>query len=258
MTDYTQRAFKLDKEMPLACATFGGYFTLRRAWPTVETLARKAIEQTDVQAIASDGWYLLARKEHHQENPDVVNTSEYYSRSDAARGGGDKGFVPARFGMAQTLVMQGDIINAKFRLEKIIQTSKSIEAMMLLGALFAEEVLASMAAGGAEKPTEAKKAIGYLEQVRIAWKDPAKKLTPDLYVLVYLSRLYEVDQPEKAFQCLQQVERMNIDDLLEKQGISRDDADPSYLTGLREELSPHLLNNLGCFQYQAEKYDDAR
>ena len=176
----------------------------------MESLARKAIEQTDVNAIASDGWYLLARKEHHQESPNVPEAAEFYTRSDKARGGGDKGFVPARFGLAQILVMQGDIISARYQLEKIIQTSKSTEAMMLLGALYAEEVLAQIAAGGQEKVVETKKAIGYLEQVRIAWKDPSKKLTPDLSVLVYLSRLYEADQPEKAFQCLQQVEKMNI------------------------------------------------
>ena len=259
MTDYTQRAFKLDKELPLTCATFGGYFTLRRAWPTVETLARKAIELTDVNAVASDGWYLLARKEHYQDVPDLSKINEYYGRADAARGGGDRGYIPARFGIAQALVSQGDVDGAKFRLEKIIQISKSTEAMMLLGALYAEEVFTSQLIGNKEdKSGEAKKAIALLEAVRLAWRDPSKKLTSDLSVLVYLARLYETDQPEKAFQCLQQVEKMNIEDMLEKEGLSKDDAEDDYLLKLREELSPQLLNNLGCFQYQMDKYDAAR
>ncbi|KAL9098170.1 MAG: hypothetical protein Q9163_006120, partial [Psora crenata] len=259
MTDYTQRAFKLDKELPLTCATFGGYFILRRAWPTVETLARKAIELTDVNAIASDGWYLLARKEHYQDMPDLTKVNDFYGRADAARGGGDRGYIPARFGIAQVLVSQGDVDGAKFRLEKIIQNSKSPEAMMLLGALYAEEVFSNHATGNREdKSSESKKAIALLEAVRLAWKDPQKKLTPDLSVLVYLARLYEVEQPEKAFQCLQQVERMNIEDMLKKENLSKEELDDAYMSKLREELSPQLLNNLGCFQYQAEKHDAAR
>ena len=259
MTDYTQRAFKLDKGMPLACATFGGYFTLRRGWPTVETLARKAIEQTDVNAIASDGWYLLARKEHHQDTPELSKVNDFYGRADAARGGGDRGYVPARFGIAQALVMQGDIDGAKFRLDKIIQNSKSYEAMMLLGALYAEEVFANIGQGNREdKSAEQRRAIALLDNVRMAWKDPSKRLTPDLSVLVYLARLYEVDQPDKAFQCLQQVEKMNIDEALERDEVAREDADPDYLVKLREDLSPQLLNNLGCFQYNYEKFDTAR
>lgn len=259
MTEYTQRAFKLDKEMPLTCATFGGYFTLRRAWPTVHTLAWKAITQTDVNAVASDGWYLLARKEHYQDVPKLQNVSDFYGRADAARGGGDKGYIPARFGIAQMMVLQGDTDGAKFRLEKIIQASKSTEAMMLLGALYAEEVFAHDPAKTKEdKSAESKKAIALLETVRMAWKDMSKKLTPDLSVLVYLARLYEFDQPEKAAQCLLQVEIMNIDDMLEKEGLSREEADAEHLKQLREELSPQLLNNLGCFDYQKEKYESAR
>lgn len=258
MTQYTQKAFKLDKELPLTCATFGSYFLLRKAWSTVENLAHKAIELTDVNAVASDGWYLLARKEHYQDRPDLSKANEFYGKADAARGGGDKGYLPARFGMAQIQVLLSDIDGAKFRLEKIIQQSKSVEAMMLLGALHANDVFSNQASGSKEdKSTEAKKAIALLEAVRLAWKDPEKKLTPDSSVLVYLARLYEADQSEKSLQCLQQVEQMSINDLPDKD--PPDDIEhEAYTSQLREQLSPQLLNNIGCFQYQAEKYDLAK
>ena len=260
MTEYTQKAFKLDKDLPLTCATFGGYFLLRRTWGTVETLARKAIELTDVNAIASDGWYLLARKEHSQDSPDFSKVIDFYGKADAARGGGDKGYIPARFGLAQIQVLQQDMDGAKFRLDKIIQTSKSTEVMMLLGALYAEEVFANQANGSKEdKSAEIKKATALLEAVRMAWRDPQKKLQPDLSVLVYLARLYEADQPDKAMQCLQQVEKLSIEDLQEKKHMLKDvEIDEATMTKLREELPPQLLNNLGCFHYQAEKYDLAR
>lgn len=258
MTQYTQKAFKLDKELPLTCATFGSYFLLRKAWPTVESLAHKAIELTDVNAVASDGWHLLARKEHYQDRPDLSKANEFYGRADAARGGGDKGYLPARFGMAQIQVLLPDIDGAKFRLEKIIQQSKCVEAMMLLGALHAEDVFKNQVSGAKEdKSTEAKKAISLLEAVRLAWKDSQKKVTPDSSVLVYLARLYEADQPEKCLQCLHQVEQMSINDLPDKD--PPDDIETeAYTAQLREQLSPQLLNNIGCFQYQAEKNDLAK
>ncbi len=260
MTQYTQKAFKLDKELPLTCATFGSFFLLRKVWPTVENLARKAIELTDVNAIASDGWYLLARKEHHQDKPDLSKANEHYGKAELARGGGEKGFLPARFGIAQVQVLQQDIDGAKFRLEKIIQQSKTVEAMMLLGSLHAEDVFANQAAGSKEdKSAETKKATALLEAVRLAWKDSQKKLSPDSSVLVYLARLYEIDQPEKALQCLQQVEQMSINDLANLDPLRGDDQnEETRRANLREQLSPQLLNNIGCFQYQAEKYDLAK
>lgn len=259
MTEYTQKSFKLDKEYPLTCATFGNYFLLRKTWPTVESLARKAIESTDVNAIASDGWYLLARREHYQGRPDLSKVNDFYSRADAARGGGDKGFLPARFGTTQVQVLLQDLDGAKYRLDKIIQQSRSTEAMMLLGALYAEDVFANQANGLKEDKTqEAKKAVALLEAVRLAWKDPQRKLSPDSSVLVYLARLYEAEQPDKSFQCLQQVEQLSMDELRDKDPPDDDNVDEPYVKKLREQLSPQLLNNIGCFQYQAEKHDAAR
>ncbi|KAI9689545.1 MAG: hypothetical protein M1822_010196 [Bathelium mastoideum] len=208
MTKYTQKAFKLDERLPLACATFGGYFLMRKAWAQVERLARRAIELTDVNAIASDGWYLLARKEHYEG--DATKAHEYYSRADLARGGDNKGYLPAKFGMAQIQALQGNTADAKYRLEGLVQL-KNIEAMTLLGTLFAEEVFTAQASGMREdKTAESKKAISYLETVRISWKDPKKKTTPDSAVLLNLARLYEQDQPDKSLQCLQQVEQMEL------------------------------------------------
>ena len=260
MTEYTQRAFKLDKDAPLTCSTFASYFLLRRTWPTVETLARRSIEMTDVNAIASDGWSLLARKEHAQPSPNYSKISDFYVKADAARGGGEKGYLPARFGLAQIQVLQQDIDGAKFRLEKIVQTTKSVEAMMLLGSLYAEDVFANQGAVAKEdKSAEAKKATALLEAVRLAWKDPQKKLQPDLSVLVYLARLYESDQPDKAMQCLQQVEKQSNEELLEKYDRPKDaELDAQTMSQLREELPPQLLNNLGCYHYHHEKYDTAR
>ncbi|KAI9837494.1 MAG: hypothetical protein M1819_007143 [Sarea resinae] len=257
MTQYTQKAFKLDKELPLTCATFGQYFLSRKAMPTVENLARKAIELTDVNAIASDGWFLLAKKEHYDEQ--LSRASEFYQKADQARGGGDNGYLPAKFGVAQLQVLMQDFDGAKFRLEKIIQSSKSIEAMTLLGALYAEDFFTNQATGYKEdKSGELKKAIALLETVRMAWKDPKKHLTPDSSVLLNLARLYEADHPDKSLQCLQQVEQMELDQIPEEERPEDTEDESARLAALRENLPPQLLNNIGCFHYQAEKFDLAR
>ncbi|EER27430.1 hypothetical protein D8B26_006505 [Coccidioides posadasii str. Silveira] len=257
MTQYTQKAFKLDKEYPLTCTMFGGYFLLRRHFPTVEALARKAIELTDVNAIASDGWYLLARKEHEEGDPSKAQ--EYYNRSDQARGGSDKGYLPAKFGAVQMQIKAHDKDGAKFRLEKIFQQKKNPEAMTLLGSLYAEEIFEALASGNKEdKSTEIKKAIGLLEAVRASWKDEKKKISPDISVLLYLARLYETSAPEKSMQCLSQIEQIQLAQIPQEDRPDNVEDEETMTNILRERLAPQLLNNMGCFFYQADKIEQAR
>lgn len=257
MVQYTQKAFKLDNDLPLACATFGSYFLIRKAMPTVETLARKAIELTDVNAIASDGWYLLARKEHYNE--DLVRASDYYLKADQARGGDERGYLPAKFGAVQLRVLQRDFDGAKFRLEKIIQQTKSVEAMTLLGTLFAEDAFSTTSEATKEEQNMAlKKAIALLEAVRTSWKDPRKNAAPDSAVLINLARLYETENSERSLQCLQQVEQMEIDELPDDLRPDDLDDEKAERSALREHLPPQLLNNIGCFHYQADRLVQAR
>ncbi|KAB5570679.1 hypothetical protein GE09DRAFT_1283735 [Coniochaeta sp. 2T2.1] len=254
MTEYTQKSFKLDKNLPLTCATFAGYFLSRKQLPNVDSLAHKAIQYTDVNAIASDGWYLLARKEHY--NGDVERAADYYRRSDDARGGADRGYLPAKFGAAQLTVLKNDLGEAKLRLEKMIQQSRNYEAMILLGTIYAEEVFANQySAVKEDKSAEVKKAISLLESVRSVWKDPSKNLSPDSAVLLNLARLYETDNPEKALQCLQQVEQLELDQVPESQYPTDIQDTAAIRATLRKHLPPQLLNNIGCFYSQSEHHE---
>ena len=254
MTEYTQKSFKLDKDLPLTCSTFSGYFLSRKAWDNADKLAHKAIQYTDVNAIASDGWYLLARKAHY--NGDMDRASDYYRRADDARGGTETGYLPAKFGVAQLSVLKNDLGEAKLRLEKMIQQSKSHEAMILLGTLYAEEIFASQYSDSKEdKSAEMKKATALLEGVRSAWKDPKKTLTPDASVLLNLARLYETDYPEKALQCLQQVEQLELDQVPDSEHPKDITDEGEMKAAIRKFLPPQLLNNIGCFHSQAEKHE---
>jgi len=253
MTEYTQKSFKIDKNLPLTCATFASYFLSRKSFGNVDTLAHKAIQYTDVNAIASDGWYLLARKEHYEGN--INQASDFYRRADDARGGTERGYLPAKFGAAQLSVLRNDLGEAKLQLEKMIQLSKNYEATILLGTLYAEEVFANQAAEVKEdKSSETTKAVTLLETVRHAWKDPKKNLHPDASVLLNLARLYETDQPEKAQQCLQQVEELEINQIPDSERPQDKEDDAEVRAVLRTYLPPQLLNNIGCFYSQAEKH----
>ncbi|EGY14790.1 tetratricopeptide repeat protein [Verticillium dahliae VdLs.17] len=256
MTEYTQKSFKLDKNMPLTCATFANYFLSRKQLGTVDTLAHKAIQYTDVNAIASDGWYLLARKEHHEGDPSKA--SDYYRRADDARGGADRGYLPAKFGAAQLSVMRGDLAEAKLTLEKMVQQSKHHEALVLLGTLYAEEVFANQDLDAKEdKSAETKKAIGLLESVRGAWRDSKKNLNPDAAVLLNLARLYEAEHPDKALQCLLQVEQLEMDLVSAADRPPPDTDEAETKKALRRFLPPQLLNNIGCFYSQSERHEQA-
>lgn len=254
MTEYTQKSFKLDKDIPLTCNTFANYFLSRKAWDNADKLAHKAIQYTDVNAIASDGWYLLARKAHY--NGDTERASDYYRRADEARGGADTGYLPAKFGISQLSVLKQDLGEAKLRLEKMIQQSKNHEAMILLGTLYAEEIFSSQ--GGdlkEDKSAEMKKAITLLEGARTAWKDSKRNLVPDSSVLLNLARLYEAENPDKSLQCLQQVEQLELEQIPESEKPDESLEETEAQMAVRKLLPPQLLNNIGCFHFQAEKFE---
>ena len=68
MSQYVQKAYQLDSNYPLTSVTLGGYFLPKLAMRTVEELARKAVDFGDAFSVVSDGWYLLARKEHYRQD----------------------------------------------------------------------------------------------------------------------------------------------------------------------------------------------
>jgi RNA polymerase-associated protein CTR9 len=258
MSLYTQKAFKTDEKMPLACSTFAAYFQMRHAWDSVEKLSARSIQYTDVNAIASDGWYLIARKAHQES--DYVKAQESYIKSDQARGGDEKGYVPAKFGAAQIQVLLSDHDGAKFRLDKLNNQVKTVESQTLLGTLLSETIFGTKPTNSNKEEMQAqrKKAVSLLESVRSTWKDPKKQTSPDISVLLSLARLYELDSPEKSLLCLKHVEEIELEAVSEDMinGDTEDEVDIKQAK--RELLPPELLNNLGCFHYSIDKFTEAR
>lgn len=256
IAEYIQKTFKLDSNFPLTCATFAGYFLSRKSFPNADSLSNKAIQYTDLNVITSDGWYHLGRKEHYTGSLD--RASDCYRRADDARGGAGSGYLPAKFGAAQLFILQNDTVEAKLRLEKMVQHSRNYEATTLLGTLFAEEAFANEYTAPKEDKS-AQRAIRLLESVRAAWKDSKSTHLPDATVLLNLARLYGTEYPDKALQCLLQVERLEIDRIAESEDHidvkDKSGTQTALCNALRDFIPPQLTNNIGCFYFQANDYE---
>ncbi|RMZ90030.1 hypothetical protein DV736_g2737, partial [Chaetothyriales sp. CBS 134916] len=260
LAKYIRPTLSLDKNYPLAAAAFANYFLLSGRLEQMEPLARTAIEKTDVNAVVSDGWYLLARKEHIKG--DLDKAREYYNRSDSARGGS---FVPAKFGLAQLLLLRGETENAKYSLERISQ-QKIVDVRTIQGCLLAEDYFTAQKVRPADAKEKAAlielktKAIKTLEGVRDTWKDEAAKYKVDETILLYLARLYETENPEESLKCLKQVEQMQLDKIPLEEAPAYEDGltDAEYANKLRAALPPQLLNNEACLFYESGMYDVAR
>jgi RNA polymerase-associated protein CTR9 len=107
--DHAQKAYKLDKDFPSACTTFASHFFLKRGYTQCESLAKKAIEYSDVAAITADGYFLLARKSHAEG--EWERALGHYRRSDSMR----EGYLPAKMGIGQVQVlMKGSLVYFNF------------------------------------------------------------------------------------------------------------------------------------------------
>ncbi|KAH6720479.1 putative RNA polymerase II transcription elongation factor [Leptodontidium sp. MPI-SDFR-AT-0119] len=254
ITEYIQKSFKLDSIFPLTCVTFASYFLSKKSFSDVDTLSNKAIQYTDLSVIASDGWYLLGRKEHYTGNRG--RASDCYRRADDARGGSNSGYLPAKFGAAQLLILQNNTGEAKLRLEKMVQHSRNYEASTLLGTLFAEEAFGVQCAAP-EEDKIARRAVRLLESVRATWKDPKSTHLPDTTVLLNLARLYEAEYPHKALQCLLQAEQLEIDRIVESEDHIDVRESSETQMALRQFSPPQLTNNIGCFYFQTNDYEAA-
>ncbi|KAI5790268.1 hypothetical protein EDC01DRAFT_788532 [Geopyxis carbonaria] len=242
--DHTQRAYKLDKNFPLACTTFASHFFVKKGYPQCEALAKKALDYSDVPGVTSDANYVLARKAHIEGKHELALS--YYRKSDQAR---DLGYLPAKMGIGQIQILMKDIPSARLTFEGIVHHDpKCLEAKTVLGTLYAHEVLSAIPRSGftasKDDVTELhKKAIVLLESVRNAWKHEKRTDPASEALLLTLARLYENDQPDKALQCLQAVEQIYTD--------VKENGDEVH-------MPLQLLNNMAVFYWHQEKYDKAR
>ncbi|TVY60671.1 Tetratricopeptide repeat protein [Lachnellula suecica] len=245
MTVYIQKSFKLDSNFPLTCATFAGYFISRKSFP-----------ETSISLQVMAGTYLGGKSITLAAS--IEQAIAIAAQMMLAGGGGNSGYLPAKFGAAQLFILQNDIGEAKLRLEKMVQHPRNYEAKTLLGTLLAEEAVGNHYVAPKDDKS-AHRAIRLLESVRASWKDSKSTHLPDAAVLLKLARLYETEYPDKALQCLLQVEQLEIDRIAELEDHIDVKESSETQTDLRNALRhfspPQLTNNIGCFYFQANNYE---
>lgn len=291
MSDHINKAYKIDKTFPMSCAIFASYFLLTNRLDAVDPLARTAIEKTDVNSIASDGWFLLGRKEHNLGELDKAH--DFYGRADAARGGPgiNKGYNAAKFGQLQVAIQRGqDFETSKHMLESLAGP-KNTEATTLLGILTADtyfqlqKTLPTYASEGSKEAKDKQyahilwtAAVKHLETVRKSWgvtkpeSGPSLNAKKDETVLIYLAKLYEQEDPAKSVYCLDEVEELQIERVppeempikqekleTEQNGTEKKDEQvQDYQGEIRACLPPALINNRACHFYAAGNFEEAR
>ena len=258
ISDLVQKTAESDRLLPLACVHLGSYLFDLQDRDNAETLAKKALALTDTTPIASDAWYTLAQTEHSSDIPDWARVEEFYNRSDGSRAG-EKGFLSAKLGSIQANISTNRKTDARFRLEKLVQQNGSnLEAKVILGSLYAEEVFNDeMAMTKEDKSSEYKKALAHLEAVRVAWKDPKRNFPPDVDLLLTLAKLYGTDVPDKALQCLEEVKKILLDNLAKDEDRVEVGDKEQQAKQQVECLPSQFLNNIGCHQFQLERFESA-
>src|SRR5690606_2261307 len=74
-----------------------------------------------------------------------------------------------------------------------------------------------------------------------------------------LARLYEGESPEKALQCMQQVEQLQKDELARQLAMNNKDASEEEIQAqVKELVDPRILNNIAVFQYQLGHFEESR
>jgi RNA polymerase-associated protein CTR9 len=242
--EHTQKAYKLDKNFPMACTTFASHFFAKKGYAQCETLSKKAIEYSDVASVTCDAWYTLARKAHAEN--DHERALSYYRKADQAREGG---WYPAKIGIGQIQILMKQIPAARVTFEAAVhENQKCLEAKTILGSIYAHEVLSTIPrtgfAGTKDDVTELhKKAIDLLETVRTVWKNEQRIDPAAEGLLLTLARLYENHLPEKSLQCLEAVEQIYVE---------AKETDPEVTMPIQ------LLNNMAVLCWHQQKYDKAR
>ncbi|KAL7562218.1 hypothetical protein ACA910_013472 [Epithemia clementina (nom. ined.)] len=109
----------------------------KKDYDRVITLAKGAYSSTSVDAMRAESLFFLARVYHVRE--DFDNAHKFYKQAcklSADSGGDDAALTPARFGLAQTLIVQKKYDDAAAQLKLILQISaQATDALALLGLL---------------------------------------------------------------------------------------------------------------------------
>ena len=127
--DDDEDTFTFRMTKPWKGESMDGLKVWKKDYERVFALAKGAYNSTRVKAIQAESLFLLARVYHARE--DLDNAHKIYLRASQLA----PDLTPARFGLAQTLIVKGELQEAQKQLEKLLTTSQATDALALLGLL---------------------------------------------------------------------------------------------------------------------------
>ena len=193
----------------------GGLKVWKKDYDRVIALAKGAYNSTSVQDIQAESLFFLARVYHVREELD--NAHKFYERACKLA----PSLSPARFGLAQTLIAQGEYEQAAAHLQLVLGTSSTAtDALAALGLLEVK--------GG----KKAQEGVSYLRKAIDL--DP---LNPDLILLEALALQQHENNYSKSLERYRKAVQ-----LMERQG---------------KKIPFEIFTNIGVLCHETKRYDES-
>lgn len=191
---YAQKSYKIAQHLPAAALILAQYFYSKKNYPSVTKLCEKVLEYTDVQAIASDAYYWIARTHHQLQQYD--RAMAFYQKARAT----NEANLPAAIGIGQLQVLQNDLISAKLTFERLLERHpRCIEALTILAFLYAGE--ANDRSTKMDKSNEKAKARGFFERALKLIDETQGRTLDDPVLCIAQAQLCEVDDVDMSLKC---------------------------------------------------------
>jgi RNA polymerase-associated protein CTR9 len=200
----------------------------KKDYERVFALAKGAYSSTAELAIQAESLFFLARVYHVQG--DIDNAQKFYDR--ACKQAPD--LSPARFGLAQTLVIKGEYEQAEAELKRLLATAgNATDSLALLGLLEVRRAVEnSNSSDKGKNDNSQEEGLGHLRKAMEL--DP---LNPDLVVLEALALQHHSSSYAKSLKRYQKAV-----ELLKRKGLP---------------VPSNVYTNLGVLCHETKRYDQA-
>ena len=191
---YAQKSYKISQHLPAASLILAQYFYSKKNYTSVTKLCEKVLEYTDVQAIASEAYYWIARTHHQLHQYD--RAMAFYQKARAT----NEANLPAAIGIGQLQVLQQDLISAKLLFERLLEHHpRCIEALTILAFIYANE--ANDRSNKSDKSNEKAKAKGFLDRALKLIEETKGRTLDDSTLCIAQAQLCECDDIDVSLKC---------------------------------------------------------
>lgn len=217
--------------MPLAGIALASYMFSSKKMDALHRTLEKVLASADLPSLKAEAFFWIARGQHFVDALDKANS--FYALAKQT----EPDSIVASMALGQLQMTREDITDAKLTFESVLEKQpKCIEALAVLGTIYAQEVLDSNFKG--DKATLRIKARACLDKAIHLTEDNKQRSHSDPSLHFTKAMLAENESASNAIKTLEQA------------------ADIQSEAG--ESISPQILNNMAVVHQQEGSYDIAR